>query len=127
MTENSQLVKPARSIWQHWITISLLQLLVVVAISVTAVTLYDHFRYRAIVTIDIEAVMQSKFDSLQQSELDLDQASMLAQSQLWARQLDDEVRHLASTQNAIILARPAVIQGSIDLTETIINQMAKRQ
>ena len=120
------LARPVQSIWQHWIAVSGLQMLVVVAISVTVVTLYDHYRYRAIVTIDIEAVMQHKLESLQQGNLELDQATMLAQSQLWAQQLDNEVRHIATTQNAIILTRPAVIQGSIDMTRTIINQMDNR-
>lgn len=70
--------------------------------------------------------MQHKLDSLQQGDLELDQATMLAQSQLWAQQLDNEVRHIATTQNAIILTRPAVIQGSVDMTQTIINKMDTR-
>jgi len=125
MTDRSQ-AKPVKSIWQHWAAVSVLQLLVVIAISVTVVTLYDHSRYRSIVTIDIEAVMQHKLDGLQQGDLKLDQATMLAQSQRWAQQLDNEVRHIAATQNAIVFTRPAVIQGSIDLTQTVINKMEAR-
>lgn len=70
--------------------------------------------------------MQYKFDNLQKDDLELDQATLLAQSQRWAQQLDNEVRRIAASQNAIILTRPAVIQGSIDMTEAIIHRMETR-
>ncbi len=100
-----------------------IQILLMTAISLTSITIYDRLRYQRIITVDIEWVMQHKLDRLQKDSLDLDQSQMLALSQSWASEFADQIKLLASEHNAVVFARPAVIEGSIDMTTEIINRL----
>jgi len=98
------------------------------AVSILTLTLYDHFRYQPIMTVDVELIMQNKLNQLQASlsnnpSSSLDKEAMLKLSQQWATQLADEVSRLSSEYHAIVLTRPAVIEGSIDMTQQIMNRI----
>ncbi len=100
-----------------------IQILLMTAISLASITIYDRLRYQRIITVDIEWVMQHKLDRLQKDSLDLDQSQMLALSQSWASEFADQIKLLASEHNAVVFARPAVIEGSIDMTTEIVNRL----
>ncbi len=100
-----------------------IQILLMMAISLASITIYDRLRYQRIITVDIEWVIQHKLDRLQKNSLDLDQNQMLTLSQTWASEFADQIKLLASEHNAVVFARPAVIEGSIDMTTEIINRL----
>ncbi len=95
------------------------------AVSSLTLALYDHFRYQPIMTVDVELIMQNKLNQLQDRFTShpsgsLDKAVMLKLSQQWATQLADEVSRLSREYHAVVLTRPAVIEGSIDMTQQIM-------
>ena len=98
------------------------------AISILTLALYDHFRYQPIMTVDVELIMQNKLNQLHDRFTNnpsgsLDKEAMLKLSQQWAAQLADEVSRLSREYHAIVLTRPAVIEGSIDMTQQIMNRI----
>ncbi len=99
--------------------------LVILMLIVTALSLiiYDRYRYRPVMTVDVEAIMQNKLNQLQNQNLEINKDQMVRISQDWARQLADEVEMLSAEYNAIVLVRPAVINGSIDMTTQIMNKL----
>ena len=86
-----------------------------------SLAMYDRFRHQVVLTVDVDAIMQSNMDQLQaqikSGNYDMDQ--LLQTSQRWAKQLGVEVENLSSEYNALILVRPAVVHGSIDMTHVV--------
>ncbi len=62
-------------------------------------------------------------DRLQKDSLDLNRGQRLTLSQSWAGEFADQIKLLSSEHNAVVFARPAVIEGSIDMTTEIINRL----
>lgn len=104
----------------HQILSLVILMLIVTALSLT---IYDRYRYRPVMTVDVEAIMQNKLNQLQKQNLEINKDQMVRISQEWARQLADEVEMLSAEYNAIVLVRPAVINGSIDMTTQIMNRL----
>ncbi len=101
--------------------LSLVVLMLIV--SALSLTIYDRYRYRPIMTVDVETIMQSKLNQLQNQNLDIDKDRMVQLSQNWAKSLADEVELLSTEYNAIVLVRPAVIHGSIDMTSHVMKKL----
>ena len=101
-----------------------LQVLLMLSISVLAIVVYDQYRYQRIVTVDVEAIMQARMDMLKneiQSEVPNDE--ILRRSRQWADRLAEEVAMIAHQHNAIVFVRPAVVEGSIDMTSQVLGRM----
>ncbi len=96
-----------------------------IAISAVSLMLYDRMRYQPIMTIDVEKIMQQKLSQLQNQNTSIPQDEMIRLSNQWAQQLSHEVTELSKKYNAIVLARPAVVEGSIDMTQQIMNKLAE--
>ncbi len=118
MVDSSSPQQPLRSITQTGIPFGLIALMF--AISVLSLMIYDRLRFQPIMTVDVEAILQHKLDQLQTQNSTLKQDQMVLLSQQWAQQLASEVASLSSEYNAIVLVRPAVVQGSIDMTEHLL-------
>lgn len=101
----------------------ILQVALMLVISLLSITVYDRLRYRTIITVDIEAIMNNKMKQVRLDNEKLDKEKIIQMSQQWARNLDKEVMYLADKYNAIVLARPAVVQGSIDMTRHVMNNL----
>ena len=110
-----RLINPDRTL--YWL-IALMLLITILSLAI-----YDRLRYRPIMTVDIEAILQHKLDQLQQQNSGLKQDEMVQLSQQWAQQLASEVATLTTEYNAVVLVRPAVIQGSIDMTIPLLNRL----
>lgn len=107
-------------------SLSLFSLVVLmIAISAVSLMLYDRMRYQPIMTIDVEKIMQQKLSQLQNQNTSIPQDEMIRLSNQWAQQLSHEVTELSKKYNAIVLARPAVVEGSIDMTQQIMNKLAE--
>lgn len=103
----------------HLLSLFILMLIV----SVLSLTIYDRYRYRPIMTVDIEAIMQSKLNQLRNQDTNIDKDRMVQLSQNWAASLANEVALLSTDYNAIVLVRPAVIEGSIDMTSHVMRRL----
>lgn len=97
--------------------------ILMIMVSALSITVYDRFRYRPIMTVDIDSIMQKKLDQLQNQNLDIDKERMVQLSQAWAQSMANEVELLSTDYNAIVLVRPAVIQGSIDMTSHVMSRL----
>jgi len=105
---------------QAWV----IQVVLMFCISVLVVTVYDSFRYRSIITVDIEAIMKNKMDSVRKNvDQKISQDEMVKRSQQWASQLAHEVQSISTQYNAVVFTRPAVMEGSIDMTQEIIARL----
>jgi len=114
--------KPAEK--QSWLTLIVAQVMLTTCISVLVVTVYDSFRYRSIITVDIEAIMENKMEGIREDvEQKISQDEMVRRSQQWASQLAQEVQTISTQYNAVVFTRPAVIEGSIDMTEEIMARL----
>ena len=91
-----------------------------IVISGGSLMIYDRIRYQPIMTIDVEKIMQAKMTQLQTQNTGIEQDEMIRLSKQWAQQLGNEVAQLSTKYNAIVLARPAVVEGSIDMTQQIM-------
>jgi hypothetical protein len=98
-------------------------------LSILLLSIYDHYRYRPIMTVDVEQIMQNKMQAEQKKIMDspagsFDKERMIKLSQQWASQLADEVARLSRDYNAIVLVRPAVVEGGIDMTAQVAQVMS---
>ena len=111
-----RLINPDRNL--YWL------IALMFTITVLSLVIYDRLRYRPIMTVDIEAILQHKLDQLQQQNSGVNQDEMVQLSQQWAQQLASEVATLTTEYNAVVLVRPAVIQGSIDMTGPLLTRLS---
>ncbi len=101
-----------------------LQVLLMLSISVLVLVVYDQYRYQSVVTVDVDAIMQVRMDMLKseiQSEVPKDE--IVRRSKQWADRLAEEVASIARAHNAIVFVRPAVVEGSIDMTSQVLDRM----
>jgi hypothetical protein len=98
-------------------------LVLMIGISVLSLMVYDRIRYHPLVTVDVEKIMQQKMTQLQTQGVQIEQDEMIRLSRQWAQQLASEVSRLAIEYDAIVLVRPAVIEGSIDMTQQVMNNL----
>ncbi len=108
----------------------LLTALVAIIVSLTMLGLYDAYRYQPVMTVDVERIMESRMEGLKkqlrsQPTPAIDKEAIVQQSRQWAEQLAREVKRLNTEYNAIVLTRPAVIEGSVDMTQTVMNRMGQ--
>jgi hypothetical protein len=94
-----------------------------IGISAVSLLVYDRIRYHPLVTVDVEKIMQQKMAQLQTPGAQIEQDEMIRLSRQWAQQLASEVSHLTTQYNAIVLVRPAVIEGAIDMTQQVMNNL----
>jgi|SaaInlV_110m_DNA_1040235.scaffolds.fasta_scaffold02056_5 hypothetical protein len=98
-------------------------LVLMIGISAVSLLVYDRIRYHPLVTVDVEKIMQQKMAQLQTPGAQIEQDEMIRLSRQWAQQLASEVSHLTTQYNAIVLVRPAVIEGAIDMTQQVMNNL----
>ena len=102
--------------------------LISIGLSVLLIGAYDHYRYRPIITVDVERIMQTKLDAEQKRIMNspagsIDNQAMVRMSKQWATQLSNEVSRITREYNAIVLVRPAVVEGGIDMTGQVMNAL----
>jgi hypothetical protein len=102
--------------------------LVSIGLTILLLGAYDHYRYHPIITVDVELIMQNKLDAERKKIINspvgsIDRESMLKLSQQWASQLANEVSRLSRDYNAIVLVRPAVVEGGIDMTAQVMSAL----
>ena len=102
--------------------------LISIGLTILLLGAYDHYRYHPIITVDVGLIMQKKLDAEQKKIINspagsIDKASMLRLSQQWASQLANEVSRLSRDYNAIVLVRPAVVEGGIDMTAQVMSAL----
>lgn len=107
---------------------SVSQLAVMLAMMILLLGLYDHYRYRPVMTVDVDLIMQNKMNALQKQlsaspDGTFSKEDMLNQSRTWATELADQVKTLSTEYNALVLVRPAVVEGAIDMTGTVMNNL----
>jgi hypothetical protein len=102
-------------------------LVLMIAISAVSLVIYDRIRYQPVMTVDVEKIMQQKMSQLQIQDTEIQQEEMVRLSKQWAQQLASEVDLLTTRYNAIVLVRPAVIQGSVDMTQQITQRLEGAQ
>ncbi len=101
-----------------------LQVLLVLSISVLVIVVYDQYRYQRIITIDVEAIMQVRMDMLKNEiQSEVPKNEIVRRSKQWADRLAEEVASISRQHNAIVFVRPAVVEGSIDMTSQVLDRM----
>jgi len=94
-----------------------------VSISALGLMFYDRIRHQPIMTVDVELIMQDKLSQLQNNPAEINHDQLMKRSQQWAAQMAREVERLSREYNAVVLARPAVVSGSIDMTQHVLNRL----
>ena len=97
----------------------LIGVVIVAALSSAATSLVSE-RWRSpsprIAVIDPTVLVAEQLKQLQPG---LDEATIQAQGQAYAKRLDEAVAQIAKHYNAVILVSPAVIHGAPDLTDEV--------
>ncbi len=101
----------------------LLFVVLMVAITALGLMIYDRLRRQSIMTVDVEWIMQDKLNQLQSNPAEFDRDQLMKRSQQWATQMAREVERLSDEYNAVVLTRPAVVSGSIDMTQHVLDKL----
>ena len=94
-----------------------------VAIVALGLMIYDRIRHQPIMTVDVEWIMQDRLNQLQSNSDEFNRDQLMKRSQQWANQMAHEVERLSREYNAVVLARPAVVNGSIDMTQQVLDKL----
>lgn len=105
----------------------ILILLIAVMTSVLSLAIYDHYRYHPIITVDIDAIMKNKMEEIRLSEGQYHKDEMVKKSKRWAHDLANIIRALQQQYHAIVLVRPAVVEGATDMTNQISQQLDQQK
>ena len=118
-TDNNKIPSTnSNNLSQLLLTISLMS-----AISLLSLLGYDTYRYQPIMTVDVETIMQKKMNQIQAQPEKMGNKELINLSKQWAQQLASEVAGLSTQYNAVVLVRPAVVEGSIDMTQHIMDSL----
>ena len=104
----------------------LILIAIVACISIIAIVAQEHLRTPTILTVDIEAVMKDRRETVR-AELGAvpdDQLAILTRN--WALDLDRLITQTAVDHRAVVLVSPAVVSGGTDITPFIIQQLRNR-
>ncbi len=98
----------------------LLSILIMVLVSTVSIALYDRYRYQPLMSVDIEQIMQKRMASIKgMMAEDAHRDLIVNRSLQWSEDLATAIEHLERDYHAIVLARPAVVGGAIDMTDYI--------
>jgi len=121
-----QVTAKAKISWQI-IPDLLLQVLLIASISLVVNLLADGYLHKnnihPVVTVDVDHIMQNKMNEIQLSNGQFKKETVVKKSKQWAHDLADEISQLSRQTNAVVLVRPAVIEGAYDMTQQVVNNM----
>ena len=124
---HSDIKRPAKNTDTGYLNLVAASLISIV-LTIALLAAYDHYRYHPVMTVDVELIMQKKLESEQKKIINnasgtFDKEAALRLSQQWASQLANEVSRLSRDYNAIVLVRPAVVEGGIDMTAQVMSAL----
>ena len=89
-------------------------------ISIVSIALYDRWRYQPMMSVDIEQIMQKRMASIKgMMAEDAHRDLIVNRSLQWSEDLATAIEELERDYHAVVLARPAVVGGAIDMTDYI--------
>lgn len=104
----------------------LLSILIMALVSTASIALYDRWRYRPVMSVDIERIMQTRMASIQDLMTQENNRDLIVErSMQWSRDLASAIEDMQRDYDAIVLARPAVVGGAIDMTDYIEARIAR--
>ncbi len=97
-----------------------------VLISAASIALYDRWRYQPVMSVDIERIMQSRMDAIKGMMTEENSRELIVKRSVeWSSDLAKAIEDLEREYHAVVLARPAVVGGAIDMTDYIEARIRK--
>ena len=95
-------------------------------VSAACIALYDRWRYQPVMIVDIERIMQTRMDTIKGMMTEENSREMIVKRSVeWSSDLAKAIENMQHDYHAIVLARPAVVGGAIDMTDYIEAQIRK--
>jgi hypothetical protein len=95
-------------------------------ISTVSIALYDRWRYQPMMSVDIERIMQSRMDAIKGMMTEENSRELIVKRSVeWSSDLAKAIEDLEREYHAVVLARPAVIGGAIDMTDYVEARIRK--
>jgi len=95
-----------------------------VLISAASIALYDRWRYQPVMSVDIERIMQSRMEAIKGMMSEQNSRELIVKRSVeWSSDLAKAIEDMQHDYHAIVLARPAVVGGAIDMTDYIEAQI----
>jgi hypothetical protein len=115
----------ARSMWLSTAN-PLVLILLMALISAISIAVYDRWRYRPVMSVDIERIMQTRMDGIKRMMQDnATQEAIVQHSVTLSKDLSRAIEAIERDYHAIVLARPAVVGGAIDMTDYVEARIRK--
>ncbi len=115
----------ARSMWLSTAN-PLVLILLMALISAISIAIYDRWRYRPVMSVDIERIMQTRMDGIKRMMQDnATQEAIVQHSVTLSKDLSRAIEAIERDYHAIVLARPAVVGGAIDMTDYVEARIRK--
>jgi hypothetical protein len=115
----------ARSMWLSTAN-PLVLILLMALISAISIAVYDRWRYRPVMSVDIERIMQTRMDGIKRMMQDnATQEAIVQHSVTLSKDLSRAIEDIERDYHAIVLARPAVVGGAIDMTDYVEARIRK--
>jgi len=95
-------------------------------VSAASIAMYDRWRYQPVMIVDIERIMQTRMDTIKGMMTEENSREMIVKRSVeWSSDLAKAIENMQHDYHAIVLARPAVVGGAIDMTDYIEAQIRK--
>jgi hypothetical protein len=89
-------------------------------ISSASIALYDRWRYQPVMSVDIERIMQTRMDTIKGMMTEENSRELIVKRSVeWSSDLAKAIEDLEREYHAVVLARPAVVGGAIDMTDYV--------
>jgi hypothetical protein len=95
-------------------------------ISAASIALYDRWRYQPVMSVDIERIMQTRMDTIKGMMTEENSRELIIKRSVeWSSDLAKAIEDLEREYHAVVLARPAVVGGAIDMTDYVEARIQK--
>ncbi len=95
-------------------------------VSAASIALYDRWRYQPVMIVDIERIMQTRMDTIKGMMTEQNSRELIVKRSVeWSSDLAKAIEDLEREYHAVVLARPAVVGGAIDMTDYIEARIRK--
>ncbi len=99
---------------------------IMLLICAASIGLYDRWRYQPVMSVDIERIMQARMEAIKGMMHGENSRELIVKRSVeWSGDLAKAIEDLEREYHAIVLARPAVVGGAIDMTDYVEARIRK--